>query len=240
MIAHVSKKIIGLVHLYIMLIAILSLTLGIIIMNTEANAGVIRCSTVTACANNKTDYLMMVANDLYNSPYIDNLANHRANYNGYNIAIVDVENMTSFSFDTTGIRDFIRAVYETRSAEHMSDGYLGFVLLIRDSYKDDNVTRMLWDYDAYNYLNRRPNEECSDHFYACLTLSGSRPDDYPDVFIGRLSVGNETELGNVVNKIINYETVYTSGNWKDDILLFEGQGLASYSQFGSINNYLRS
>ncbi|MFZ5519433.1 MAG: hypothetical protein ACOY90_22560 [Candidatus Zhuqueibacterota bacterium] len=91
-------------------------------MNPEAQAGVIRCSTVTACATNKTDYLMMVANDLYNNSYIDNLANHRASYNGYNIAIVNVENMTGFPFDTLGIRDFIKGVYETQSAQHMSDG----------------------------------------------------------------------------------------------------------------------
>jgi len=102
------------IQLYVTLIAILSLTLGTIIMNTEAQAGVIRCSTVTACATNKTDYLMMVANDLYNNSYIDSLANHRASFNGCNIAIVNVENMTGFPFDTLGIRDFIKAVYETQ------------------------------------------------------------------------------------------------------------------------------
>ncbi|MFZ5519434.1 MAG: C25 family cysteine peptidase [Candidatus Zhuqueibacterota bacterium] len=99
---------------------------------------------------------------------------------------------------------------------------------------------MLWDYDAYNYLNRRPQEECADHFYACLTFSGSRPDDLPDVMIGRLSAGNATELANVVNKIINYETAYAGGDWRDDILLFEGQGLAGYSQFNSIDDYLQA
>lgn len=79
------------IELYITLMAVLSLTIGTIIMNPEAKAGVISCSSVSACANNMTDYLMVVANDLYNSSYIDNLANHRASYNGYNIAIVIVE-----------------------------------------------------------------------------------------------------------------------------------------------------
>lgn len=222
------------IQLYIMLIAVLSLTVGTTILNTEAKADVIRCSTVSACENNETDYLMMVANDLYNSSYIDDLADHRETYNGYNIAIANVENMSGFPFDTTGIRDFIRAVYETQSAQHMSDGRLGFVLLIGDAYEDDNATRMLWDYDAYPSAY----EKAADHFYACLTQSGGIFDDLPDVMIGRLSVGNATELANVVNKIIDYETVYASGDWRDDILLFEGQDFTS--QFNAIDDYLQA
>ncbi|MGP8322306.1 MAG: C25 family cysteine peptidase [Methanosarcinaceae archaeon] len=164
--------------------AIILFCLGIIFIQTEAIGGVIRCSTVLDCDANQTDYLMMVAHDLYNSSSIDNLASRRASYNGFNISIVDVENMTGgyYLFHWTGIRKFIKEVYETQSAEHTGDGYLGFVLLIGDAYKDDNSTRMLWDFDGY------PGDfvEASDHYYACLD-----GDDYPDVMIGRLSGGNE-------------------------------------------------
>ena len=220
---------------YTFLLAVFFNFICCLLINTEATATIVRCNTVAACANNHTDYLMMTAHELYNSQQIDNLATHRSNTNNYNIAIVDVENMAGYNFSCAGIHDFIQDVYNTQSAEHTGDGYLGYILLIGDAFEDDNVTRMLWDYDDY-IPGHNDNEEASDQYYACIHGT----DDYPDVFIGRLSVGNETELGNVVNKIINYETVYTSGNWKDDILLFEGQGLANYSQFGSINNYLRS
>ena len=81
------------------------------------------------------------------------------------------------------------------------------------------------------------NEKASDHFYACLTKTGGYFDDYPDVMIGRLSVGNENELSNVVTKIIDYETTYATGDWRDDILLFEGQDFTS--DFNDIDDYLQ-
>ena len=174
--------------------AIILFSLWSIIVKTEAIAGVIRCSTVTACANNKTDYLMMVAHDLYNSSYIDDLANHRASHNGYNVSIVDVENMTGYPFSCEGIRDFIKAVYDTKSAEHMGDGYLGFVLLVGDAFKDYSSTIMLPDYDGYASIPGHENEAASDHYYTCLTQSGGSYDDYPDVMIGRLSVGGQKAL----------------------------------------------
>jgi hypothetical protein len=45
-------------------------------------------STVASCADSLTDYLMIVEDSLMVSPRIAQLAEHRATYNGYNVAIV--------------------------------------------------------------------------------------------------------------------------------------------------------
>jgi len=57
-------------------------------------------------------------------------------------------------------------------------------------------------------------DQAADYYYACLTSSGGVYDDFQDVMYGRLSVGNETELSNCVNKIISYEA-NSNGSWTD-------------------------
>jgi len=146
------------------------------------------------------------------------LALHRANYNGLNVGIVGTQYISPLDYEH--IRDFIRDVYNTQSAAHTGDGYLGYVLLIGDAYYD-NTTEMLPA--AYPDYYDQYYEQASDHYYTCLTqIEGGSYDDYPDVMIGRLSVGNETELSNAVSKIIDYETTYASGDWRNNMFLTNG------------------
>ena len=81
------------------------------------------CSGVQECAGIDADYLMIVEGSLMGSEYITDLANHRANYNGYNVAIVSdqtvAQNPPHTIISDVAIRDFISDVYGDTWAEHM-------------------------------------------------------------------------------------------------------------------------
>ncbi len=54
----------------------------------------------------------------------------------------------------------------------------------------------------------------SDYVY---TLMGN--DNYPDLFLGRISVDNNTDVTNIFTKIIKYEKNPPTGNWVEKVLL---------------------
>jgi tetratricopeptide (TPR) repeat protein len=70
-------------------------------------------------------------------------------------------------------------------------------------------------YPSYYIINL---ESGGDYYYAC---TGGDSDDLLDLMYGRLPVGNETELSNNVNKIINYEHNY-NGSWCNDYTFVAG------------------
>ncbi|MCK4512347.1 PQQ-binding-like beta-propeller repeat protein, partial [bacterium] len=115
--------------------------------------------------------------------------------------------------DPEALRGFIQDVYETQSAAHFGDGHLGFVILVGDAYADDNTTVMIPTYDGYG-----GTEVASDHYYACV----SGDDDFEDVMVGRLSVGNVNELIAVVGKCANYMPMPSGEPWTESTLLVAG------------------
>jgi tetratricopeptide (TPR) repeat protein len=165
------------------------------------------------------DYLIITHSSLFNSNYLTTLANHRRDYNGYDVAIVQVNNAFYTSYPGNGhhyqgIRDFIDSVFNKGKANHTGDGHLGYICLVGDALMDDNSAEMLPA--AYPPSNVPPKytdlEQGGDYYYAC---TGGDSDPLQDVMYGRISVGNETELSNVVNKIISYEANST-GSWNNN------------------------
>jgi hypothetical protein len=192
-------------------------------------------------ANCDADYLIIVADELVpeapGSTLVDQLANHRAEYNGFNVAIVTMAQIDSTPDITDTpvlIRDVIKYVYDNGTAEHMGDGLLAYVLLIGDAYdQDDHVllpssykfTQPVQD-DKYDVT-----DACSDSYYSQMSELNVRG-DYPDLFIGRIPAdydptppvpGDENwELENVVNKILAYEPLSAGAAWTDRVLLASG------------------
>ncbi len=82
-----------------------------------------------------------------------------------------------------------------------------------DAYADDNATVMIPTFDGYG-----GTEVASDHYYACV----SGDDDFEDVMIGRLSVGNEGELAAVVAKSTDYMPLPGDETWRESTLLVSG------------------
>ncbi|MCD4690612.1 hypothetical protein K8S17_04045, partial [bacterium] len=179
---------------------------------TERAVGsVTYCSSVADCEAAAADFLYIVAEEFDSSPGIYVLALHHAAYLGLNVAVVRLSGT-----DIDGASDlhgFIQDVYASQSAAHFGDGHLGFVLLIGDAYADDNTTVMVPAYYGYG-----GQEEASDHYYACV----AGDDDFEDVMLGRLSVGNSTELVSVVNKMANHVPMPAGEDWWKRTMLVAG------------------
>ena len=169
------------------------------------------CYSVADCATAGADILLMVADELYYSPVIQAYANHHATYLGLNVAVVGTSSIGELTADE--LHDFIADVYDTQSAAHFGDGHLGFVILVGDAFGDDNTTVMIPTYDGYG-----STEVASDHYYACV----SGDDDFEDVMVGRLSVGNVDELVSVVGKSVNYMPMPEGESWRESVLMVAG------------------
>ncbi len=169
------------------------------------------CSSVAECEQRQIDFLFLIADEFNSAAAVYMLAMHRAAYLGLNVGIVSMSDIGGRGAEN--IHDFILAVYETQSAAHFGDGHLGFVLLIGDAYADDNETPMIPAYDGYG-----GQQVASDHYYACV----SGDDDFEDVMLGRLSVGNTEELLAVVSKVGNYMPLPSGAPWRDQTMLIGG------------------
>ncbi len=170
-------------------------------------------STLVGANAIPVDYLIITVPSLFNSSSLTTLANHRMSYNGYDVAIVEVNDIYLDSkynapHDYEEIRNFIADVYNIGKASHTGDGHLGYICLVGDAYDDNNAEMLPAAYPSY-YGSL---EQAGDYYYAC---TGGDNDNLQDIMYGRLSVGNETELSTIVNKIINYEA-NTNGNWNEN------------------------
>ena len=185
-------------------------------------------STLVGANAIPVDYLIITHSSLFNSNSLTTLANHRRDYNGYDVVICQVDasgsNNDIYDYEDTpghikypstlttrylSVRNFIADVYTNGQANHTGDGHLGYILLAGDALQDNNSNVMVPAATPSYYGGY---EQGGDYYYTC---TGGDADDFQDVMYGRLSVGNETELNNVVNKINSYEA-NTNGNWNSN------------------------
>jgi hypothetical protein len=171
---------------------------------------VTHCQSINDCRNAKADILLITGRAVSSSDYVDSLALHWSETMGLNVAVINIMHISTYS--PVMIRDFIRDLYNSVTAEHFGDGHLGFVVLLGDAFEDDNVTRMIPDYDGYG-----GDCEASDHFYACV----KGDDEFEDVMIGRIPVGNEQELENYYHKLISYSPLPPE-SWARSLLFAGG------------------
>jgi len=186
--------------------------------------------------NISCDYLVITHEDIRLNADIalQNLMNHRANFNGFDICYITTqliydEYPTSENYQS--IHNFIKTVYETENiANHTFDGKLGYLLLVGDSrFSNNNIC--IPSKDQYK-----------DDFYSQLSYSNNEPDIYPDIMIGRISVdedNNYNQLQNYYEKLSNYHpTEMTNKNTLMIIGNDEGYhaqeiALSRFSQFTS-------
>jgi len=175
------------------------------------------CHSVAQCESLQTDYLMIVQRDLLGpgTPLVDSLAAHRAEFNGYNVAIVSDSTIAAgASISDELIRGFIQDLYETGSAEHMGDSKLGYVLLVGDAREAGDS--LLPAHEADESIATGVDHVTTDHWYACVEGN----DWYPDLLLGRLCADEVPELRTEVAKYIDYEVEASlSDAWRDSILL---------------------
>lgn len=179
--------------------------------------------------NNQADYIIISHEKFLNS--IDRLAEfrrttHRVQSGGLSVMVVDIEDIyDEFSnglFNPMAIKSFLRYAYNNWTSPKPS-----YVLLVGDAH---------WDYkNAYVEYYREIGQEKDIPPIFVPTYHGWSPeggetamdqkfvevsgeDSLPDMFIGRLPVQTNSELENVIEKIINYEQNKKTGLWQSRIM----------------------
>ncbi len=182
------------------------------------------------------DYLMICASHLFDedgipcAPLLE-LANHRASYNGYDVAILNVDNILDQGFNYQNdsvykiekkLRTCISRIYRFGTANHTYDGHLGFVLLVGRAphhpstiinvpYQGYVPTAYSHGATIYNHETGIRDPYPSDYWFSCIVNStGSISyDSKGDLFIGRMCVDNNgnavNQLDNIVKKTIKRE-----------------------------------
>lgn len=101
-------------------------------------------------ANCAADYLIVASSEA-DSALVDSLAQRRADYNDFNVAIVKMDQIAT-SPDTSAtpvaIRSLIDSVYASGTAAHMGDGKLAYVLLVGDALNPAGDSAIMRDHIA--------------------------------------------------------------------------------------------
>jgi hypothetical protein len=188
------------------------------------------------------DYLIITADFVYSDLVcrnkIQSLAQHRANYNGFDVRLVKVGDITDVNSEGAwlDIRNFIISVYDDHSSGlSANDNRLPFVLLVGDAWDDEGyaypqiaTSKLLPATNPVVYNGQigyaNPYAVGSDHFYAEMNnFQWSLQAE--DLAIGRIAVGNQSDIINMVDKIIDYETQPPPVGyeiWKSNIMFQSG------------------
>ncbi len=193
------------------------------------------------------DYLI-ITDDIFWDPSgqttdLFKIAQHRAEYNGFDIAIVKVENVIdkfenpqNFPYEKErAIREFIKSVYDGDNANNTYDGKLAYVLLVGGAYTliDDGIKASkdlnpgaLFDDDDPNSVYP------SDYYYSCLTSNAGVYDDVGELLIGRFSVYDASQLHNIINKTLLHEKEFKpESGGSNDTVFFSNSGFLQSSTY---------
>jgi len=154
------------------------------------------------------DYLIITHNNLYTDSVakseIESLAQHRADFNGFNVVMTKTSSIYSAFPDSLDmddyekIRDLLKNTYENGNAHNTFDGKLAYVNLFADVELWDGTPAIPTWQEGY------------DVYFTQLTcdtiITGNDTvveyDPSPDLVIGRCIVDTVTQVQYVVHKIL--------------------------------------
>ncbi|MCD4664609.1 MAG: hypothetical protein K8R68_04995, partial [Bacteroidales bacterium] len=135
------------------------------------------------------DYLIITHNNFHSDPNakseIEALAQHRADFNGFNVVMTKTSSIYSAFPDSLGLEDYekimmlIKNTYENGNAYHTYDGKLAYVNLFGDAFFDNGVVCVPTYSEGY------------DVYFTQLTWDSINGqvvyDDYPDLMINAIN-----------------------------------------------------
>ena len=170
------------------------------------------------------NYLLITSNEFLEQA--QRIANYHIENSGLTAKVVILDKIynefSSGSKDITGIRDFIKHVYETNSTD---DAKLKYVCFFGDAsydYKDrilanNNIVPVYLSDESYNLAS----SFVTDDFFGMLedsegTMSSSHS---IDVATGRIPVSTQQQATDVVDKILRDYNVDSFGDWRNTVTL---------------------
>ncbi len=168
------------------------------------------------------NYLLITSNEFVEQA--QRIANYHIENSGLTAKVVILDEIynefSSGSKDITGIRDFIKHVYETNSTD---DAKLKYVCFFGDAsydYKDrilanNNIVPVYLSDESYNLAS----SYVTDDFFGMLedsegTMSSSHS---IDVATGRIPVSTQQQATDVVDKILRDYNVDSFGDWRNTV-----------------------
>ena len=170
------------------------------------------------------NYLLITSNEFVEQA--QRIANYHIENSGLTAKVVILDEIynefSSGSKDITGIRDFIKHIYETNSTD---DAKLKYVCFFGDAsydYKDrilanNNIVPVYLSDQSYNLAS----SYVTDDFFGMLedsegTMSSSHS---IDVATGRIPVSTQQQATDVVDKILRDYNVDSFGDWRNTVTL---------------------
>ena len=168
------------------------------------------------------NYLLITSNEFVEQA--QRIANYHIENSGLTAKVVILDEIynefSSGSKDITGIRDFIKHVYETNSTD---DAKLKYVCFFGDAsydYKDrilanNNIVPVYLSDESYNLAS----SYVTDDFFGMLENSeGTMSSSHSiDVATGRIPVSTQQQATDVVDKILRDYNVDSFGDWRNTV-----------------------
>ncbi len=171
------------------------------------------------------DYLIVTAPFLI-QPAL-RLANHHKNLSGLNVKVVTTdkiyEEFSSGKQDIGAIRNFVRYIYENASSENKRIKYLCLFGDTSIDMKDrlTNNNNIVPTFHTVESISTFSSFMSDDYFVSMEPLEGDleNTDAKMDIAVGRV-LADEVSLANsIVDKIINYSSKVSYGNWRNTFVL---------------------
>lgn len=178
------------------------------------------------------------------------LAEFHRNHNGISVFVTVPQliynEFSSGKQDVTAIRNFMKMLYDRAAGDtNLIPRYL---LLFGDGSFDmqnrtGSSTNFVPTFQSYESLNEIGTFVSDDYFGLLDDGEGGNilsSNNFIDVAIGRLPVGSASEADGVVNKIINYKSKQSLGNWRNRLTFVadDGDGNVHFSDCNGFADFL--
>ena len=173
------------------------------------------------------DYLIITP-AVFNSA-AEKLANFHRTNEGYNVKVVNLENIyqefSSGKQDIGAIRNFVKYVYNNASSEDKRVKYLNLFGDASYDFKDriQNNTNFVPIWHALESFSLTASY-ISDDFFVLMDNNEGNMENVGfnkglDIAVGRMPVDNITQAEQMVNKVIEYHDIKSFGRWRNNFVL---------------------
>ncbi len=173
---------------------------------------------------------------------------YRSEKDGMNIFVTTPEKIcnefSSGTPDVTAIRNFVKNVYD-RSMNDGTPGLKYLLLFGNGSYDNkgilENPGNFVPTYQSENSLSP-VFSFASDDYFALLDTGEQMLNGLLDIGVGRIPVRNVSDAEAMVNKIIEYESISSLGNWRNTVCFIadDEDGNIHLSQADQLTVYVNS
>ena len=172
------------------------------------------------------DYIIIAPKFLVSQA--EKLANFHRSYSNLNTKVIALEDIyqefSSGKQDISAIRNCIKYIYENASSPEKKIKYVNLFGDASFDYKDriSYNTNIVPIYHSLNSNTIGESSFASDDFYGLMDPDEGNVISFfggIDIAVGRMLVSDNTQAGEMVNKVLEYHDTKSYGNWRNNFIL---------------------